>query len=329
LVEEDVSEDAFGTAETVGIWVQEALAVGRLAAEPYRATGAHCSSPYVCGFSAHCRSQEPQAEYPVTWLPSIKAKALKAAIELNAIIELRDVPDALLNAKQLRVKAHTLSGQVYFGAQAAAAALSAHTLPAYFLDFETINFAVPIWKGTRPYQQCPFQFSVHRLTCAGTLEAESFLDLSGEDPRLALAESLIRACGTQGPVYVYSSFEDRVIRDLAEQYPTLAPALLALAGRIVDLLTIARAHYYHPGQQGSWSIKQVLPAMAPELRYDALPGVKDGGMAMAAYVKAIARETTPEEREQLRQELIAYCGLDTLAMVRVWEFLSGALRVPV
>jgi hypothetical protein len=326
FVEEDVSEDAFGAAETVGTWVKEALAVVRLKQEPQRATGAHCSSPYACGFSDYCSSQEPHAEYPVTWLPRIQAKALKAAIVRDAIIDLRHVPDDLLNAKQLRVKTHTLSGEVYFGAKQAAKALTAHKLPAYFLDFETINFAVPIWKGTRPYQPLPFQFSVHRLNRAGELEQESFLDLSGEDPRRALAESLIRACGTRGPIFVYGSFEDSRIQDLAKQYPKLKAALLALCGRLVDLLPIAEEHYYHPSQQGSWGIKRVLPAVAPELRYDALPGVKDGGMAMAAYAEAIRPETAPERREEIRQELIAYCGLDTLAMVRVWEFLSGSAR---
>jgi hypothetical protein len=204
-----------------------------------------------------------------------------------------------------------------FGAKRAAKASAAHKLPAYFLDFETISFAVPIWKGTRPYQQLPFQFRVHRLTRAGKLEAESFLDLSGEDPRRALAESLIRACGTQGPVFMYSSFEAKQIRDLAKQYPKLKRALLALCGRLVDLLPIAEEHYYHPSQQGSWSIKKLLLAVAPDFSYDALPGVKDGGMAMAAYTQAIAPEMAPQRREEIRRELIAYCGLDTVAMVRV------------
>jgi len=326
LVEEDVSEDAFGAAATVRTWVTQAQAVAGLAQEPRRATGAHCSSPYACGFSEYCRSHEPQAEYPVTWLPSIQTKALKAAIERDAIIDLRDVHDDLLNAHQLRVKTHTLSGQAYFGAKAASKALSPQKLPVYFLDFETARFAVPIWKGTRPYQQLPFQFSVHRVRRAGKLEAEFFLDLSGQDPRRALAEALIRACGTEGPIFVYSAFEAGRIHDLADQYPKLGPALRALCERLVDLLPIARKHYYHPSQQGSWSIKKVLPAVAPDLCYDALPGVKDGDMAMAAYTEAIAPETTPERREQLRQELIAYCGLDTLAMVRLWEFLSGSPR---
>jgi hypothetical protein len=186
---------------------------------------------------------------------------------------------------------------------------------------------VPIWKGTRPYQQLPFQFSMHRRNRAGTLAQEFFLDLSRKDPRHDLAEALIRACGDQGPIFVYSSFEATRIRELAEHYPKLRTSLMALCARLVDLLPIAEEHYYHPSQQGSWSIKKVLPAIAPDLRYDALPGVKDGGMAMEAYVEAIQPGTAPERRTQIHNELIAYCGLDTLAMVRLWEYFSGTSRV--
>jgi hypothetical protein len=92
---------------------------------------------------------------------------------------------------------------------------------------------------------------------------------------------------------------------------------------LVDLRPITEEHYYHPSQQGSWSIKKVLSAIAPDLHYDALSGVKDGGMAMEAYAEAIAPATSSDRYEQIRQELIEYCALDTLAMVKVWEFLSG------
>jgi hypothetical protein len=223
----------------------------------------------------------------------------------------------------LRVKTHTASGDAYFAAQPAAACPAAHKLPAYFLDFETIAFAVPIWKGTRPHQKLPFQFSVHRLSRAREIESESFLDLSGEDPGHALAKALIEACGARGPIFAYSTFEATCIRDLGKRFPRLEPTLMALHARLVDLLPITEEHYYHPSQQGSWSIKKVLSAIAPEPRYDALRGVKDGGMAMEAYVEAIAPATSPDRREQIRQELIEYCTLDTLAMVKVWEFFSG------
>jgi hypothetical protein len=116
--------------------------------------------------------------------------------------DLREIPDNLLTAMQLRVKQACVSGEAYFDA---AADLAPHAFPAYFLDFETAMFTVPIWKGTRPFQQIPFQFSLHILDQAGSLQHHGFLDLSGGDPSLACARSLIDHCGVQGPVFAYST----------------------------------------------------------------------------------------------------------------------------
>jgi hypothetical protein len=323
FVEEDLTEEAFGRGGEVGEWVAGAQAVAALAHEPEIGPGAHCAAPYDCGFVAHCRGGDVQAEYPVNWLPRVTGKALKQCIEDGAA-DMRDVPDALLNATQLRVKRHTLSGQAYFDAAGAAADLAQHALPAYFIDFETIAFAVPIWAGTRPFQMIPFQFSVHRLDDAGTLDHDAFLDLSGADPSRAFSEALVAACGEHGPVFVYNAgFEKARIAELAERFPPLRAALLAITSRVVDLLPVARNHYYHPGQQGSWSIKKVLPAVAPDLCYDQLDGVQDGGAAMEAYLEGIARETEPARRQQIERQLLDYCHLDTLAMVRLWRFFTG------
>jgi hypothetical protein len=197
-------------------------------------------------------------------------------------------------------------------------------LPAYFLDFETIQFAVPIWKGTRPYQQIPFQFSIHRLSRTGKIEQQAFLDLSGADPSKAFAEDLIAACGERGPIFVYNAgFETARIRELSERFPRLAKPLLALNERVVDLLPVARDDYYHPSQQGSWSIKAVLPALCPDLHYGDLDGVQDGGMAMDAFLEALAPQTSKTRKSEIEQQLLAYCALDTYAMVRLWVAFSG------
>ena len=329
LVEVDLTEEAFARTEEVRAWIAQAQAVAARQSEPRITTGAHCSSPYECGFATHCESQEPQAEYPVRWLPR-RSQALQAHIEEHTIAELRDVPDDMLNPIQQRVKAATLSGRAFFDQQAAAQALAAHKLPGYFIDFETIQFGVPIWKGTRPYQQIPFQFSVHRLARTGRATQQAFLDLSGNNPSRPFAQALIAACGERGPVFVYNAaFESSRIRELAQQHPHLAPALLALNERVVDLLPIARQHYYHPSQQGSWSIKAVLPAMFgeshPELRYDQLDGVQDGGAAQQAYLEAIAPATHATRKTELERQLLAYCHLDTWAMVRLWAAFTATI----
>ena len=235
-------------------------------------------------------------------------------------------PDSslILTGRQCLVKEHTLNDSVFFDAAGAASDLVPHGFPAYFLDFETNQLPVPIWKGTRPYQKIVFQFSLHTLSESGQLEHAEFLDLSGNDPREAFAMALISACGESGPVFVYNEgFEKGRISELAAFYPDLAPALLAINDRVVDLLPIARRRYYHPSMQGSWSIKAVLPAAICDLSYDALDGVHDGGGAMSAFVEAIHTGTSPERKAEIENQLLAYCRLDTFAMVRLWQFFSG------
>ena len=324
LLENDLTDMASSKADEVRAWIGAAQIVAARRSEPSIRTGRQCNEPYACGFIDHCQEQEPKAEYPVAWLPRAQSKALKALVEDERIADMRHIPDDVLNCRQRRVKTHSLSGEIFFDAAGAAADLAAHKLPAYFLDFETIMFAVPIWKGTRPYQQIPFQFSVHRLSRTGKLAEQAFLDLSGNDPSKALAEALIAACGESGPVFAYNaSFEQSRIRDLAERFPRLKRALLAINDRVVDLLKVAQDRYYHPSQQGSWSIKAVLPAVITDLRYDDLDGVKDGGMAMNAYLEAISPAGTSARKEQIDRQLRDYCRLDTYAMVRLWQVFAG------
>lgn len=326
LLENDLSQQAFARTEEVRQWLSDAHTVVRKKSAPNILTGAQCSEPFECGFYGHCSAQEPQADYPVGHLPKLQSRAIKTLLEDRSVNDMRQVPDALLNEMQLRVKTHTLAGSTFFDAAGAAADLAAHKLPALFLDFETIQFAVPIWKGTRPYQQIPFQFSLHRLTRTGRLSHSDFLDLSGQDPSRTFAEALTAACGGSGPIFVYNAaFERTRISELAQRFATFRPALLAIHERIVDLYPIARQRYYHPGQQGSWSIKKVLPAIAPDLAYEQLDGVQDGGMAMDAFREAISPSTSAARKTQIQQQLLDYCQLDTYAMVRLWQFLAGRL----
>lgn len=324
LVEKDLTASAFARAEEVESWIQAAHAVVAMDVPPAVLTGKHCNEPFACGFSNHCQQGQAVAEFPVEWLPRIQSGALKSYISGHAVVDMREVPDPLLNARQRRVRNHTVSAECYFDTAGAQNDLLPHPLPGYFLDFETIRFGVPIWSGTRPFQPLPFQFSLHRLDQQGNLSHQGFLDLSGKDPSLAFAQNLVVACGEPGPIFVYNAaFEGTRIRELARRFQHLQLALLALMHRLVDLRPIAEARFYHPGQQGSWSIKKVLPAIAPALRYDQLAGVQDGDMAMQAYLEAIEPATLTHRKQQIRAQLESYCALDTLAMVKLWGKFSG------
>ena len=200
--------------------------------------------------------------------------------------------------------------------------------PLYFLDFETFAPAVPRFFGTKPYTQVPFQYSLHVIRAEG--EEPEHLEFLAEpegDPRRALAERLCRDIPMGACVTAYNkSFECGRIGELAELYPDLREHLLDIQGNISDLLIpFQSGWYYNRAMGGSFSIKSVLPALYPndpDLDYHNLEDVHHGGEASEAF--AGMAEMEPEERARIRKNLLRYCGLDTYAMVKVWEKLREA-----
>jgi CRISPR/Cas system-associated exonuclease Cas4 (RecB family) len=322
LKEHDLTEEAFSRHEEVAEWIREAQKVVSDLEEPLIAPGDHCYTPFECGFCNYCHRYEEAPDFPLSVLPRFNEKRKEDCEDLG-IDDLRDVPDNLLNVVQRRVRDHTIAGTTYFDENGAKEALVQHGFPARFLDFETTNNAVPLWIGSSPYQQVPFQFSLHTLNSEGHLKHEDFLDLTGDDPSRPFAETLIKSCGEEGPIFVYNAtFEKRIISELAEQFSDLAVSLRKLLPRIVDLLPVARNHYYHPSQMGRWSIKAVLPAICPDLSYKDLDEIQDGHGAVQAYREAIHGMTDEERVCEIDLQLREYCRLDTLAMVRIWEFFT-------
>jgi hypothetical protein len=319
----DLTDDARSKAGEVAIWIAEAQKVAALDIEPEIETGPQCSDPFNCPFRYHCDRDKPSVEFPLSSLHRLVAKQ-RAELEAMGYDDLRKVRDEKLSAVNRMIKTQSLAGEAWFDAVGAASDLAPHIGTAYFLDFETIGFGVPIWKGTRPHQQIPFQFSLHIVSPSGEMKHKEFLDLSGEDPSEAFARAVIAYCGTTGPVFVYNAgFENGVMRGLAERFPHLSPELLAIVDRVVDLLPVARNRYYHPDQHGTWSIKAVLPVVCPDLTYDSLDGVQHGQAAQGAFLEAMNPGTTPERKAEIQRQLLAYCELDTFAMVRLWEFFRG------
>lgn len=319
LTETDLMPQTEPLRELVPRWIAGALRTLK-GDEPDIAAGPQCTKPFECPFHAHCN--EPAEGYPVAILPRINATRLAAFAQLG-LTDVRDIPaGTLANPQHERIRRASIAGKPIFD-RAQASVLKELPYPRYFLDFETFNPAVPLWAGTRPYQQIPFQWSLHVQHTARRLEHDEFLDLTGDNPARPALEALIRALGRKGPILVYSDFEKRVLTDMAVLYPDFAPQLHAIVKRLVDLLPITQAAYYHPDMMGSWSIKAVLPTVAPDLSYDDLKGVQDGGGAQLAFEEATAPSTPPERRETLRAQLLAYCERDTLATVRLAARLQG------
>ncbi len=322
---EDMTEEAMARDEELKSWIDAAQTIARSEDEVCCERGDHCKKPYPCGFLAYCNRLHGNTEDPFGCLPGIGESSKKPDHwQERGFESLEQLPDRALNPKQLRVKTCTLENQEFFDQTQACEQVADGSENVYFLDFETINLAVPRWKGTRPYQKIPFQYSLHLRRPDGELIHRELLDISGEDPREALAEQLVADCGFTGVIYAYNmGFEKGVIRELAECVPRLKDQLILLHGRIDDLLPICRTYYYHPSQQGNWSLKAVLPAMCPELNYQDLEGVQNGGDAMDAYREAIHPQIPADQKAQLKERMLDYCKLDTYATVRIWERFQG------
>jgi len=320
---EDFTDATKSRRTEVAEWLTEAQSVAALNEAPDICTGAQCHEPFTCPFWATCHGEEEAAEYPLASLPRLNVRK-RAELESQGITDVRDVPDEYLTSIQIWVRDLTRSGETYFDADGAAADLGGNEGPALFLDFETAMFSIPIWKGTRPYQQIPFQYSLHRVDTDGSLTHEAFVDLSGNDPSESLAGALIEHASEDLPVFVYNArFETCILNELAHRFPELQEALQSIVDRVVDLYPIAQRRFYHRSQQGSWGLKSVLPAVCPDLSYEHLEGVADGGMAMEVFNEALAPETAAERKAEIEQQLLDYCHLDTLALVRLREFFAA------
>ena len=245
--------------------------------------------------------------------------------------------DALANAKELKLSDKHIR-QIEFtqndlpdevNAEKIRAFLGTLTYPVYHLDFKTYQQPVPQFDDVRPFQQIPFQYSLHIEQQDGSLEHKEFLGKEGTDPRRALAESLVRDIPMGVSSLAFNmSFEKTVIKNLAGQFPDMSEQLMDIHDNMHDLMIPFKdAAYYSEAMQGSYSIKYVLPALYPndpELDYHNLNGIHNGSEASNAF--ATMTDYAPEEIAEIRNNLLKYCGLDTYAMVQVLRKLKEAVK---
>ncbi len=315
LVEEDVTDRVRGLAAEVPEWLvshQDIL----MGAEPQVRMSGRCDT---CAFVDHCERDLP--EFPVAILPHGR-KIVQQLLD-EGITDLRGIPpDRLQNERHIMVWHATRTNEVFISKKLRQE-LCRLAYPRYYLDFESISFLIPRWEGSRPNQHIPFQWSCHVEHEDGLLEHREFLATDEEAPMRSFAESLIEDVDRGGPIIVYGAFEQTILQQLIEVCPSLKRPLREIIDRLVDLLPLLREHYYHPVMKGSWSIKAVLPTVAPHLDYSTLEGVQNGTMAQQAYMTIVDPLTPPDQREQTIRSLLAYCQRDTLAMVEVVKFLEG------
>jgi predicted RecB family nuclease len=283
--------------------------------------GAQCTDPFTCEFFDYCNQPLPLGH--VACLPVLGRKKLGALLGMGIYDISRIPPDFPLSERQRQACECVLSGTTWISNQLQKE-LDGLIYPLYFMDFETCYPALPRHAGMRPYDHIPFQWSVHILKRpGGRLENQQFLAEDEHDPRPAFIKSLSMVLKDKGHIVVYNkSFESGRLNDLARWLPEYQARIESIQGRLWDLLPVIRRNVYHPMFQGSFSIKSVLPALIPEMTYEGM-AISDGGQAGLAWQKMVRENLSKCEKKKLRDQLIAYCRQDTLAMVRLLRLVQS------
>ena len=286
---------------------------------PNISAGRHCTEPVTCEFFDLCNPPLPDDH--VLKLPRIHASEVAKLVALG-IQSIHKIPENYpLTGRLRRACASVQTGKPWFSPELSAS-LKGLTYPLAYMDFETVNPCVPRFSGMRPYDQLPFQWSVHIQTKAGAEPTHhEFLAKDASDPRPAFVSALCDALGDSGSIVVYhQQFESQRLSELGSWFPEFADQINAIQDRLSDLLPIIRNHVYHPAFAGSYSLKSVLPSLVPEMTYDGM-GVANGQDAGLAWERLIRGGLDQAESERMRKALLDYCGLDTLGLVRLVEII--------
>lgn len=274
-----------------------------------------CLNPKNCPCPDLCHPNLPKKSiFNIPYLSSGKKRYL---IE-SKIIDIKDVPDDLpLNPMQRKIVTAIKTGKPYLNNTKLKEFLDSFIYPIYFLDYETYPLAVPIYNNYKTYQQMVFQYSLHIVNIDGTVEHKEHLETEQGDPSRKLINKLAEDIGPTGSVVSWNkTFEMGRNDDMARLYPDKSEFLKSVNSRMIDLADfINKEMYIHPEFLGSWSIKNVLPVMVPSLSYKKLK-VNKGDQAMLTWWKMVNSEDKSKSKD-----LLDYCSLDTLAMVKIWERL--------
>ena len=290
--------------------------------------GMHCFEPYPCPYFNYCTGHLPTRN--VFKVKRMRNKDKIKYYDQN-IITYEDLLKEDIDEKiKMQIDYEINNKEDYINKEAIKEFLNTLSYPLYFLDFETFQESIPKYDGLRPYEQIPFQYSLHYYENKDkNLKHKEFLAEPGIDPRRSLAENLVKDIPKDVCILAYNmSFEKTVIKKLALTYPDLKDYLLNIYDNIKDLMIpFKNMDYYNKDMQGSFSIKYVLPALFPNdesLNYHNLEEIHNGSEAMNSYANMI--NLSKEKQNKLRHNLLEYCKLDTYAMVKIYDKLMSIVK---
>ena len=300
--------------------IAKALDILNLKEVPEKQIGEHCNIPYTCDFIGHCWKKVPSPS--VFDLAGMHLQK-KFKFYHEGKIKPEDLnPDELNDLQRLQLRG-IIDNAIHTNISEIKKFLRKVKYPLIFMDFETMMPAVPLWDNSRPYQQIPFQFSIHyKESPTSSPQHFEFLAEAGLDPRKYFLSELIKVASVPGTIIVYNAtFELTRLRELAGMFPEYEAEVMDMASRTLDLMEpFRKLHYYVPEMNGSHSIKQVLPALVPELNYSNL-AIGNGQLATNAF-ESLQTETDLLTIAETRDKLLEYCKMDTLAMVKILEKLE-------
>ncbi len=323
---EDITEPVEAKAKGIEKRVNEMLRVIDLKASPKVDIGPHCGAPYDCPLVPLCWKKITEIPNNIFTLARIGAKAWP--LYQDGILSNEKIPPSFRPSKTQRIQLQVeRDARPHIAHAEVAEFIDGLEYPLHFLDFETFQTAIPLIDGTRPYQQIPFQFSLHVARSLDEAPTHvSWLWEGKGDPRKELLDGLQAAIGDAGSIVSYNaSFEKARLEESVAAHPRMGPWWEGVRHRIVDLYAPFRSFsVYFPSQRGSASMKQVLPALSGK-SYKAL-AIQDGSQASAEFMRVTFGNAGAPQRRQVRKSLEAYCGLDTLGMRDILKSLQALVR---
>ena len=317
FIEQEVTKEAYAVSKDVE---PNLAAFNNVLAQkemPAVDIGSHCKKPWPCPFINHCWQHIPDDS--IYTIPRLSEKK-KQLLKTRGILRVVDVPsDFELTDLQSKYVQIQKSGSDHTDKRAIRQILDKLPTPLYFLDFETFSTPLPVWPGTAPNQQIPFQYSCHKMAEDGSLSHHAYLHTNFDDPRSSVTESLLRWIGNEGSIMVYNNaFERKVLQALAAHQPAHADRLHGMIDRLFDQLILVKNHVAHPGLLGSNTLKRVSEVLLKgTINFDALE-IKEGGTAQASWYAMV--QMPEAERSSIAEALLAYCRHDTLAQVALHEW---------
>lgn len=325
LITEDITQAAAGLADKTRFAIEDMFELVKQREEPVVRIVKQCRDPYPCMFIDYCwRGIPPHSIYNV--YPD--AETINGLLD-RGIVDLADVPaGVIVKDKYVRYRKAVKEDKISIKKGAIRRELARYRHPLYFLDYETNSPAVPLFDNYRPYQRIIFQYSLHvQKKPGGELKHYEYLDDSPGDPARRLAAKLAAEIGPNGSVIAwYKTFEEGCNKEMGEGYGEFAGFFKSVNRRLLDLMDFfAKGYYVDKNFYGSASLKKVLPVVAPELSYEAL-NIREGLAASASWPALVNGGLSPDEQAGLRSDLLAYCKLDTYAMVEIYRILNELSR---